>query len=451
MSRRLLNPMPANIVDSQRRASDPERSVWVTANAGSGKTYVLTARVLRLLLGGAKPEEILCLTYTKAAAAEMRSRGGERLGRGALASETELDGDIALLTGAPPTAGQKLRARALFAHALETPGGLKIQTIHAFCESALHRFPREANVPFSCSVIEDYQRDAMLLEARESVIAAGLNGSGEVHAVETLFGLLSDFQIETAITEALNQQRTLRRVLPRRSEAKRTLRKIVPNVGSIDSVLTEIADGYPLSREEHREIFELAQPEPGGTDFVDRLALVDADAPDPEALLDAYLTQTERTARKTLLKKQTMALIPEIGAKVVAEAARLERMQRKLAAATLLERSDAMLDIVAAISAHYERAKRGRSLLDFDDLVEKLAALLRDEARGTWVRYKLDSGICHILVDEGQDTNPQQWEVIEALFAEFLFGDSAADRPRTLFVVGDQKQSIFSFQGADPE
>src|SRR3569833_1672876 len=152
--RRLLSPMPEAITRSQREASNPRGSVWVTANAGSGKTYVLTARVLRLLLSSAKPEEILCLTYTMAAAAEMRSRVGERLGRGALASETELDGDIALLTGAPPTAGQKLRARARFAHALETPGGLKIQTIHAFCESVLHRFPREANEPFRFSVIE---------------------------------------------------------------------------------------------------------------------------------------------------------------------------------------------------------------------------------------------------------------------------------------------------------
>ena len=106
MSRRLLSPMPQSIVDSQRRASDPDRSVWVTANAGSGKTYVLTARVLRLLLSGCKPEEILCLTYTKAAAAEMRGRVGERLGRWALASESELDADIELLSGARPTPGQ---------------------------------------------------------------------------------------------------------------------------------------------------------------------------------------------------------------------------------------------------------------------------------------------------------------------------------------------------------
>jgi len=452
MSRRLLNPMPQQIVAAQRDASDPERSVWVTANAGSGKTYVLTARVLRLLLSGAKPEEILCLTYTKAAAAEMRGRVAERLGQWALESEDELIKDLTALSGVPPTPAMRLRARSLFARALEAPGGLRIQTIHAFCESVLHRFPREAGVPFDFTVLEEHQRDGMLLEARETVLAAGLRGSGEAAAVETLFGLLSDFQIETAILEALNQQRTLRPVLAQRLAAKRELQKLVGNVGGIDEVMAEISAGYGLSSDDHAAIFALLTPDPYGSDFVDRLAQIDPQRPDPDDLLDAFLTQADRTARKTLIKKAAAVLIPEVAARVVAEGQRLEQLYLKLVTAELVARSEAMLDVVAAISAHYEKQKRARSLLDFDDLIEKLAALLRDEAQGTWVRYKLDAGLSHILVDEGQDTNPLQWQVVGALIDDFFFGDSAAaDRPRTLFAVGDQKQSIFSFQGADPE
>jgi ATP-dependent helicase/nuclease subunit A len=444
--------MPQQIVAAQRDASDPERSVWVTANAGSGKTYVLTARVLRLLLSGAKPEEILCLTYTKAAAAEMRGRVAERLGKWALEGEDELIKDLTALSGVPPTPGMRLRARSLFARALEAPGGLRIQTIHAFCESVLHRFPREAGVPFDFSVLEEHERDSMLLEARETVIAAGLRGSGEATAVETLFGLLSDFQIETAILEALNQQRTLRRVLAQPRVAKRELRKLVGDVGTIDDVKDEISSDYGLSREDHATIFSLVVPDPAGTDFVDRLGQIDPEHPDADDLLDAFLTQADRTLRKTLLKKATAVLIPEVAARLVAEGQRIEALHQKLVSAELISRSEAMLDVVAAISAHYERQKRARSLLDFDDLIEKLAALLRDEAQGTWVRYKLDAGLSHILVDEGQDTNPLQWQVVGALIDDFFFGDSAAaDRPRTLFAVGDQKQSIFSFQGADPE
>ena len=452
MSRRLLDPMPAQIVADQRSASDPEHSVWVIANAGSGKTYVLTARVLRLLLGGTPPEQILCLTYTKAAAAEMRGRVSERLAQWALAGDAALAADLARLTGSAPTAGVLLRARSLFAHALETPGGLRIQTIHAFCEAVLHRFPQEAGVPFDFSVLEEHERDAMLLEAREAILAAGLREGAHAHATETLFDFLTDFQIETAIVEALNQQRTLRRVLQHTDLAKRNLRRLV-GVGEgelRESVLTEIAAGYGPTLADHRAVFDLVAPDPDGDDFVDRLSRIDPAHPELDLLFSAYLTQSG-TARKTLLKKQTALLIPEVAQRLTDEAARLERLNGELTRAELVERSEAMLEIVGAISAAYEERKRARSLLDFDDLVEKLGALLRDESRGAWVRYKLDSGISHILVDEGQDTNPQQWEVIEALIAEFFYGDSASARPRTLFVVGDQKQSIFSFQGADPQ
>jgi ATP-dependent helicase/nuclease subunit A len=451
MNRRLLSPMPEAIQLAQRAASNPAQSVWVRANAGSGKTYVLTARVLRLLLSGVKPEEILCLTYTKAAAAEMRARVAERLGRWTLATDSELLEDLTALAGTPPTAGMMLRARALFAHALETPGGLRIQTIHAFCESVLHRFPREAGVPFDFAVLEEHERDGMLLEARESVLAAGLRGSAESQAVETLFGLLSDFSIEQAIIEALNQQRILRRVVTDVPAAKRELRSVIGRTAGIDEVMAEMSSGYGLIRADHAAIFAIVPPNPDGSDFVDRLSQIDPASPDPEALLDTFLTQADRTARKTLLKKATGVLIPEIAQKLVDEAARLEGLYGQLVAAELIARSEAMLDIVAAISAHYEQAKRARSLLDFDDLIEKLAGLLKDEAQGTWVRYKLDAGISHILVDEGQDTNPQQWDVIGALVDDFFIGESAADRPRTIFAVGDQKQSIFSFQGAEPE
>jgi ATP-dependent helicase/nuclease subunit A len=450
MSRRLLEPMPAEIITRQRQASDPRGSVWVTANAGSGKTYVLTNRVLRLLLSGVKPEEILCLTYTKAAAAEMRGRVAERLAGWALMGDATLRADLETLEGAAPTPGMLLRARALFAHALETPGGLKIQTIHAFCESVLHRFPKEAGVPFDFTVIEDFQRDAMLMEAREKILAAGLRGGGEALAVETLFGLLSDFQITTAIVEALNQQRVLRRVLADLPRAKRELRRLAGNPPGIEDALIALARGYSLTADDHRAIFELVRPDPEGDDFIDRLARIDPSHPDIDAMYEAFLTQTF-TARKTLLKKATATLIPDIAQKVATEALRLELAHGERMRAELVERSEAMLDIVAAISAHYEKAKRSRSLLDFDDLVERLGALLDNENQGLWVRYKLDARISHILVDEGQDTNPQQWGVIRSLIAEFFHGESAADRPRTLFVVGDQKQSIFSFQGAEPE
>jgi ATP-dependent helicase/nuclease subunit A len=449
MTRRLLSPMPSHIVERQREASDPTRSVWVAANAGSGKTYVLTARVLRLLVGGARPEEILCLTYTKAAAAEMRGRVAERLARWATMDDTALRADLANLEGTPPTPAMHMRARTLFARALDTPGGLRIQTIHAFCESVLHHFPQEAGVPFDFTVLEDFEREAMLREARERVLASGVRGEAHTGAVETLFDLLSDFSIEQSITEALGRRRALQRVLADRPRAKHNLRRLVA-AREREAVLTSIAEDYGPTAVDHAALFRLVNPDPAGDDFCDRLARIDPSRPDPELLFEAYLTQAG-TARKTLFKKALAALIPDAAARFTAEAARLEGLYLELTAAELIARSEAMLDIVGAIFDDYERQKRARSLLDFDDLVERLGALLADAAQGPWVRYKLDAGITHILVDEGQDTNPEQWEVVRALIAEFFVGDSAVDRPRTLFVVGDQKQSIFSFQGADPE
>ncbi|NOZ33204.1 MAG: UvrD-helicase domain-containing protein, partial [Alphaproteobacteria bacterium] len=133
----------------QHAAASPANNAWVRANAGSGKTFVLTRRVLRLLLAGTPPDEILCLTYTKAAAAEMRTRVAEILAGWTMMAENELIAELSDLEGAPPDEKKLTTARALFVSALETPGGLKINTIHAFCEKVLRRFPLEAGVPFN--------------------------------------------------------------------------------------------------------------------------------------------------------------------------------------------------------------------------------------------------------------------------------------------------------------
>ena len=201
--------VPPQTEANQRKAADPAWSIWVEANAGSGKTHVLTQRVLRLLLANVAPQSILCLTYTKAAAAEMRRRVSGLLARWAIMPPAELE--IELRKVVPGAIDDDLRAlaRTLFAKALETPGGLKIVTIHAFCESVLHRFPLEAAVPFDFSVIEEEERAGMVLAAREMVLASGLKGGAHAEAVETLFGLLSDFAIAEAIDAALADGRKL--------------------------------------------------------------------------------------------------------------------------------------------------------------------------------------------------------------------------------------------------
>ncbi|MGB3337246.1 MAG: double-strand break repair helicase AddA [Devosia sp.] len=438
--------VPPETRKNQALASHPHWSIWVEANAGSGKTFVLTRRVLRLLLAGVRPQAILCLTYTKAAAAEMRSRVATRLAEWATMEEAALARDLREIEGKDFVPGMVTRARTLFARALETPGGLKILTIHAFCESVLHRFPLEARVPFDFSVIEDQERKQMVLAAREAVLADGLRGVGPADAVETLFALLSDFQIAQAIELALMDGRKLRAVLADLPSAKANLRQLAdvpfPRTGAAieaEIVARRLVDGAGF-----RRLASIANDA-----LLKKMRGIDPDHPRPADWKGVFLTADDELP-KNFPAKAVWTADPGLAQAVADEAERLVTLLTELRSAQLIERSEALLDVVAAIAQRYEARKRARSLLDFDDLVERLGNLFGDSELGPWVQYKLDTAIDHVLVDESQDTNPEQWRVVRAIAEEFFAGAAGADRRRSLFAVGDQKQSIYSFQGAEP-
>ena len=443
--------IPFDTSAAQAQASDPARSIWVEANAGSGKTFVLTRRVLRLLLAGVQPQSILCLTYTKAAAAEMRRRVGDELAKWAVADANVLSAELEKLTGHPPSESLLKTARTLFAQALETPGGLRILTIHAFCEAVLHRFPIEAGVPFDFAVIEDDQRANMVLAAREAVIVEGLRGGVNSDAVEILFGLLSDHTIAEAIDAALAEGPRLDPVLADLAGAKARLRALVGHSGaSANDIAQRMIANRLLTPNVTRELIACLKGDPAGnTRCADLLARLDADNPTAGGWRAAFFTG-EGKPRARLMVKKEVETYPHLHDLLLAEQERLIALDREMIAALLVERSEAVLDVVAAIEARYANEKRRHSLLDFDDLIEKLGDLLSDDALGPWVQYKLDAGIDHILVDESQDTNERQWLVVKALAGEFFAGEGAVQRPRSVFAVGDQKQSIYSFQGAQP-
>lgn len=446
VSERGAMSVPPETRRHQALASHPHWSIWVEANAGSGKTYVLTRRVLRLLLSGVKPQAILCLTYTKAAAAEMRGRVASRLAEWATMDESLLVRELKDIEGkdfAPEMVG---RARTLFARALETPGGLKILTIHAFCESVLHRFPIEAGVPFDFAVIEDDERKQMILAAREAVLADGLRGAGPADAVETLFNLLSDFQISQAIELALMDGRKLRTVLADPAAAKANLRQLadVAFLRAGSAIMAEVVAGRLVDAAAARQLAAIANDA-----LLKRMSGVDLGNPPPEQWKGIFLTDKDEL-QKNFPAKAVWSADPALAQLVADEAERLASLMTELRSAQLIERSEALLEVVAAIARRYEARKRSRSLLDFDDLVERLGNLFADREVGAWVQYKLDTAIDHVLVDESQDTNPEQWRVVRAIAEEFFAGAAGANRRRSLFAVGDQKQSIYSFQGAEP-
>ncbi|WMT87264.1 double-strand break repair helicase AddA [Pelagibacterium sp. 26DY04] len=444
--------VPHDTTLKQARVAEPHANAWVSANAGSGKTYVLSRRVLRLLLDGAQPEAILCLTYTKAAAAEMRHRATAILARWARQDDTDLETELGELVGRRPSGTERRRARALFAHALDTPGGLKINTIHAFCEAVLQRFPREAGVPVNFTVIEEEAATRLLREARETVLAEGLIASGpEGDAVRALFDALSDMQIETAIGQCLSNARKLGPILanPERAIAAMRTRLNLSLGANSDSLRNQVLAQSLVPPSDWPEIFRICPPDGTKSRFEDKLSQIDLDNPDLDTLFAAYLTDKGKVRAnfpKASIKRQN----PGLAERLAREADRLEVLYDHRKAIAIADNSAALTRVLAAIIARYEAQKRARSLMDFDDLVARTAALLGDRGLGAWVRYKLDAGIDHILVDESQDTNPEQWAVIGALVDDYFSGDGAAQRPKTIFAVGDPKQSIYSFQGAEP-
>ncbi|MGC9954671.1 MAG: double-strand break repair helicase AddA [Rhizomicrobium sp.] len=438
-------------------ASDPRRSAWVAANAGAGKTHTLANRVTRLLLAGARPERILCLTYTKAAAAEMAGRLFDQLGRWSMLPDAELAANITAV-GAEIGGKEDLRkARRLFADALETPGGLKIQTIHAFCQYVLMRFPLEAGVPASFRVLDERTARDLMAEARARVLErAGSGDTPRAAAIAYLATHLSDFRLERILDAALGSDRNkLDAFLARTDDWKGLLRQA--HGADPNDTEESIAAAFALSLDAEETTLRaaIAWLTPGSTTDTKRgmalaVALENIDAlMRLEVVRGALLTQ-DGALRVTLATKALAQARPDLLAYLEALGRRVQEFDNRLRATHAAALTEAALTVVDAVRDAYAAQKRARSALDYDDLIVETHRLLK-RSGAAWVMYKLDEGIDHILIDEAQDTSALQWDIIQSLTEEFFAGEGI-DRPmpRTLFAVGDEKQSIFSFQGADP-
>jgi ATP-dependent helicase/nuclease subunit A len=430
--------------DAQRRATMPGQSAWVVANAGTGKTKVLTDRVTRLLLDGVRPERILCLTFTKAAAAEMRNRLAVQLGRWAMASDETLGQEIAALIDAVPQAGQRSLARKLFARVLDAPGGIQILTIHAFCQALLKRFPLEAGVPPGFDVMDEAEAATLLRQAQDDQVEA----LAEQDSPELLRAALATVARRISVAEYAE---LMKRLL---SERAWLLASIADETGlrKLGRRLRKRLDCEqvpPLDEAAVREAARALIEAGGKTDGPNGEKIAAWLADDRDDLSAAYrevFFTDKGQVRKNLATKAAQKRLPGIVDILQTEAARLECARGQ----ALVELTLALLRLGLDITRRFTAAKRRRGVLDYDDLIVATRRLLGSSESAAWVLYKLDGGIDHVLVDEAQDTNPDQWEVIRSLTEEFFAGESANDRDRTIFVVGDTKQSIFGFQRADP-
>ncbi|WP_343080450.1 double-strand break repair helicase AddA [Ostreiculturibacter nitratireducens] len=436
--------------ERQVQAADPGTSTWLSANAGSGKTRVLTDRVARLLLEGTEPQHILCLTYTKAAAAEMQNRLFARLGAWAMLPEEKLRDELRKL-GEDGTIGTEMlaKARRLFARAIDAPGGLKIQTIHSFCAALLRRFPLEAGVSPDFTEMDD--RAANLMRAE---IVEELADGADIAAVDAVASLMSGEDFAPLLGDLCRNIEEFSH--PLNAEAAWSLFGL-PTGFDAGALLGEVFLGGEA------ELIAKLLPLLLGSSTNDvkagnKLAAADFSAPGPAtlAILENVLLTGEGAKvpfsakigsfpTKGLSNGPAAPLIPALEALML----RVEAARERRIALAAAEKTLALHRFAAAFLPRYTARKALRGWLDFDDLITRAAALLSDRSVAQWVLYRLDGGIDHILVDEAQDTSPGQWTVIERIAEEFTSGEGARDRARTIFVVGDKKQSIYSFQGAD--
>ncbi|QFU17934.1 double-strand break repair helicase AddA [Microvirga thermotolerans] len=447
--------VPEHTREAQRRAADPRASAWVSANAGAGKTKVLTDRVVRLLLAGSPPGRILCLTFTKAAAANMAIRVFERLGRWVTMDDESLIAELTELEGSRPSREQVRLARTLFARAVETPGGLKIDTIHAFCERLLHLVPFEANVPARFAVLDESQSEEMLAQETANVLADA--ASGACPELNEALALVSTEAAGETLAEALNAALRCKDFLHAPGGLEAGLAQVRAALGlapgedlaAVERAMLE--DGLPPTEWPAiaQELMRGKKTDRKRGELLSRAALAETREERLLHYLSVFLNKDgTKTRGSAFLTKDVDAALLQ---RMLDEQERLWRLDDRRKAARALERTTALFTLAAEIGARVERAKGRYGALDFQDLIDKTLALLSRHDAG-WILYKLDRGIDHVLIDEAQDTNPEQWAILRRITEDFTAGHGARGRQvRTLFAVGDPKQSIYGFQGAAPQ
>ncbi len=455
-----MNSNLSNTIKLQQIASNPKNSAWVFASAGSGKTKVLVDRVLRLFLDGIKPDKILCLTFTKVAASEMQNRINSELANWVLLSDKALNEKLFQLTGHRPENKILKKARTLFTQILDEESKIKIQTIHSFCQNLVKIFPFEAGIKPNFEVIEEAQEKLLLQKAQKEVLKRAETQDVLRNIVIKINAKLHEETFAGLISALLNK--------------KEQLAILKENLFGIEGVIDEVFKNFSVVKNSsEEEIFaeflstSHVIPSHDGIHGVLKLTT---------ALEESNLVTNKKiaTAIKNFLQNPTLKKFStyhqafftkeneprKISGKVLEnpDLARICQDQRKLiiqfldklnshkicnSTALLLKFVDQILEI-------YAQLKNQNSLLDYNDLIIETNKLLNNPNFSDWVKLKMDGLFDHILIDESQDTNHQQWNIIKSLTEDFFAGLGATNKDRTIFIVGDEKQSIYSFQGAEP-
>ncbi len=462
MTRR-LKPL-SKLAAEQLAASRPRDHAALSASAGTGKTHVLTARVLRLLLSGVDPASILCLTFTKAGAAEMADRIHARLAHWVRLKDRKLEEELEALGESSDPDSLDI-ARTLFARVLDAPGGgLRVQTIHAFAQSLLAAFPAEAGLVPGFRPLEG--REEQLLARRtlaDLLVAAEAEGDlALVRDVQALSHRLGEGGAEAYLIACARAPVALEALGPRQGIEARLRRAFGIPAGDVDEAIAAQCcdESFDLALLERIAAANRGWGTATGLACCDAIAawLAGDGAHRGATLADLAGVVLKKDGEPRSISAGLLKADPDYEAHAAALAECCARLLQMRRTAGLVAALAAGLRAGQSFALAYAEAKRAAGAVDFDDLIRWAERLLLTPGIGEWVRYKLDQATDHILVDEAQDTNERQWNIVRALALEYFSGESARgggerDPPgrRTIFTVGDYKQAIFGFQGTDPQ
>jgi ATP-dependent helicase/nuclease subunit A len=442
------------------RATAPENNVVVQAAAGTGKTWLLTSRIIRLLLQGAEPGAILAITFTRKAAGEIHERVTERLLALAASHEQTLTGQLAEI-GAGTDPDSRAAARGLYEKHLGAIHPLRTTTFHAFCQEILRRFPLEADVPPGFELVEstaELEQAAWLVLDRtaarnnQGVLATALDTLlKECGGVAGTRSALDDFLAHRSDWWAYTENES-----SPMDFAAAQLGQILDVTDDADALAAFMCD--PAMREHLARYAELLAGHPTATNqgYAETLTRALSEPAPSQHTFDLIRGVLLTDADEPRKLKRSDTLEKKLGAKHADELINLhqEIASRLLAAMAGYKRhwtyrvSRAWYVCGTALLEEYQRLKLERGVLDFADLEWKTYRLLNRSRHAEWVQYKLDQRIDHLLVDEFQDTNPTQWRLLLPLLQEIVAGDP--ERRRSVFLVGDEKQSVYRFRRADP-
>ncbi len=449
-----MNEKLKNTIKLQRAASNPRSSAWVFASAGSGKTKVLTDRVLRLLLDGAKPNKILCLTFTKTAAAEMQERINARLAAWVICDESELAKEIANLTGGAVSENDLKKARILFAKILDSDSQIKVQTIHAFCQNLVKIFPFEIGVRPNFEVMDINMEKLLLQKAKKAVFLDSAHDELLRNSINKINAKLSEDSFGELVAKILSQ--------------KESLLFLKEEFLGIDNVIGEIFKNFAVDISENEtEIFKKFIAEIDYNKVITMASELENSALKTnqktafaiKKFLEESLVENFSNYKNVFFTKDGgMRKLGSVVTKEFSHFSGLIEEQQNLIADfsdrlnsyKIAEATSLLLRFIDRILLKYVELKNSASFLDYNDLIIRTDKMLRNPDSSDWVKSRMDGFFDHILIDESQDTNHRQWSIIKALTEDFFSGQGAQNQNRTIFIIGDDKQSIYSFQGSEP-